>query len=74
MLTWLNQLWQMFYEKLQLLALIIIGVIIWEITKYAVKTKLPSLFKKQTEQGVKIQWKNVLIILLLAALIIAILT
>ena len=74
MLTWLNQLWQLFYDKLQLLALIIIGVVIWEIAKYGVKHALPRAFKKQTEQGVKIQWKNVLIILLIAGLIIAILT
>ena len=73
MLTWLN-LWQLFYDKLQLLALIIIGVVLWEITKYAVKVKLPSLFKKQTEQGVKIEWKNVVIILLFAGLLIAIFT
>ena len=74
MLTWLNQLWQMFYNKLQLLALFVIFVVIWEIAKYGVKHALPRALKKQTEQGVKIQWKNVLIILLIAGLIIAILT
>jgi len=64
----------MLYNKLQLLALFIIFVVIWEIAKYGVKHALPRAFKKQTEKGIKIQWKNVLIILLIAGLIIAILT
>lgn len=70
-MSWAVTIWRYIYDKLTMLALFIVAVVAWEILKYGVKHGLPRLLKKQTETGVKINWKNVLILILLAALIMA---